>query len=135
MTELVTSIRTELAANLATVTGIGVFAFINPGAPPPCIWVYPDEVEFDESVGTDSRTFIVEARLGTVSEQSAQENADLYMGNGARSLKKAIEAATLTIGAGEWTANVTKCSGYRYDAAETLTVQWTVVISAPNTDS
>lgn len=135
MTELVTSIRTELVTNLAGVTGLEAFPYINPAAPLPCIWVYPDEVEFDESGGSDSRQFIVEARLGTVTERSAQELADLLMGNGAKSIKKALEVSTITIGGAEWPVNVTKCSGYRYDANETLTVQWTVELSTPNTDS
>jgi len=135
MTELVTSIRTELVTNLAGVTGLESFPYINPGAPLPCIWVYPDEVEFGESVGTDSRRFIVEARLGTVTEQSAQELADLLMGNGAKSVKKALEVASITIGAGEWPVWVEKCSGYRYDANEVLIIQWTVELSTPNTDT
>ncbi|MFA4974749.1 MAG: hypothetical protein WC683_19270 [bacterium] len=135
MTELVTDIRDGLAANLAALTGYGVFSYVNPGAPLPAIWVYPDEIEFNESVGTDTRQFIIEARLGSVSERSAQENADALMGNGTFSIRKALESDTLAIGDGEWQVNVTKCSGYRYDAQETLIVQWTVELSTPNLDT
>jgi len=134
---IVTDIRKGIATNLRTaITTAQVCDYLISAPTGPTLWVYPDDVDYTESEGTDYRRFIVEALAGTSIEEAAQVVLDDFMGNGATSVKKAIETDK-TLGGLAVVVFVRSCSGYRFVSragAELLAVQWTVDVHASNTD-
>jgi hypothetical protein len=134
MTDVIKSIRTGLIANLAGITGVQLLTYLITNPTYPAIWVYPDETDYYESEGTDARRFVVELMVGTIVDQRAQEIADGLMGNGAGTVKTALES-DVTLDGLSTDLVVRKCSGYRYvnrAGVDILAVQWTVDVSAPN---
>lgn len=130
-------IRAGLAANLATVTDTQVSAYRLGSPTPPCIEVFPDETEYDRTMGrgNDTRTFIVRAMVGAANDKGAQVNLDLMLDvDTARSVRKAIESDK-TLGGKVNDLRVIKSSGDRVYALPNqpaaLGCEWTVEIDAP----
>ncbi len=136
--DIIGSIRAAIAANIrAAITTEEVYDYLQGEPQAPYLWIYPDEVAFDESGGTDVRRFIVEAIADVPFEENAQRALDAYMGNGDTSVKKAIEADR-TLGGLLTDLQVVTCSGYRFftrAGVDYIGCQWTVEISVPNEDA
>lgn len=87
-------IRTGLAANLGTISGLRVSIDIPDSPNPPQAVIGIDTVNFDLAFGqglTEYR-FTVSLIAARVSERNAQRKLDAYTSNGAQSVKLAIES-------------------------------------------
>lgn len=76
---------------------------------PPCAIVgYPEEIEFDTTFrrGSDRAVFPVWMVCGNVHDRSARDVLSAYIGDGARSVKAALEP---NVGGAVQTARVTDC--------------------------
>lgn len=134
---IVSDIREALVANISgALPDLQVLKYLVGSPTPPYVWVYPDEITFSDSVGTDLRPFIVEAIVGTISSEAAQMMLDELMSYGENSLQAAIESDP-TLGGIGVAIDTQTCSGYRFfnrGGADYLGAQWKVFISAPNED-
>ena len=89
------SLRDGIAANLSTITGLRVSAFIPDNINPPIAIVTPQNIEYHRSFqnGLNTYSFIVSVFVGRVSERSAQNTLDAYCApTGSSSIKSAIES-------------------------------------------
>lgn len=71
---LISELRTGLAANLATITGLRTSATIPDNPNPPIAIILPQGVEYDNTFGRgmNTYTFAVTVIVGRVSERSGQ---------------------------------------------------------------
>jgi hypothetical protein len=109
-----TTIRTGLAANLATISGLRTAATVPDDPKPPVAVVVPNGISFDTAMwrGLDTYTFTVLVIVGRVDERSAQNNLDAYCApTGATSIKTAIERDKTLAGAAQ-TLRVTEMRNY-----------------------
>src|SRR3989304_8197476 len=91
----VAEIREGLRANLATITGCQVSAYMLSQPTTPCLYVVPGDIEFDQAMqrGMDRWTFRVVALAGLASDIGAQKKLDEFLApSGATSVKAAGEA-------------------------------------------
>ena len=91
----VAEIREGLRANLATITGCQVSAYMLSQPTTPCLYVVPGAMDFDQAMqrGMDRWTFRVVALAGLASDIGAQKKLDEFLArSGATSVKAAIEA-------------------------------------------
>jgi hypothetical protein len=98
----VSQIRDEIAARLATISGLRVSALIPEQITPPMAVVSIDRIDYDLALarGADEFTFIVTVVVARPSERSAQSALDGYCNStGATSVKAAIEADSSLDGA------------------------------------
>jgi len=92
---LISELRTGLAANLATITGLRTSATIPDNPNPPIAIILPQGVEYDNTFGRgmNTYTFAVTVIVGRVSERSGQNALDAYVSStGSASIKLAIES-------------------------------------------
>lgn len=92
---LISELRTGLAANLATITGLRTSATIPDNPNPPIAIILPQNVEYDNTFGRgmNTYTFAVTVIVGRVSERSGQNALDAYVSStGSASIKLAIES-------------------------------------------
>jgi hypothetical protein len=104
-------IRTGLAANLGTISGLRVSIDIPDMPNPPQAVIGIDTVNFDLAFGqglTEYR-FTVSLIAARVSERNAQRKLDAYTSNGAQSVKLAIESDK-TLGGNAFDVRVTEMS-------------------------
>lgn len=90
----ISEIRSGIATNLATITGLRTSAYVPDDPKPPIAVVMPSGVLFDTSFarGLDTMTFTVLVIVGRVSDRNAQNTLDAYCDPlSATSVKKAIE--------------------------------------------
>jgi hypothetical protein len=91
----VSELRTGLATNLATISGLRTSATIPDQVTPPIAVVMPNQITYDTAfarAGGDEYEFIVMVIVGRVDERTAQNRLDAYCsGSGASSVKLAIE--------------------------------------------
>jgi len=109
-----TTIRTGLATNLATISGLRTAATVPDDPKPPVAVVVPNGISFDTAMGRglDTYTFTVLVIVGRVDERSAQNNLDAYCApTGATSIKTAIERDKTLAGAAQ-TLRVTEMRNY-----------------------
>jgi hypothetical protein len=89
------ALRDGIAANLSTITGLRVSAFVPDNINPPLAIVTPQNIEYHRSFqnGLNTYSFIVSVFVGRVSERSAQNTLDAYCSpTGSSSIKSAIES-------------------------------------------
>lgn len=136
MSDLIANIRSGLAANLSTIPEVKALAYMKGAPPDRAVWVFPDEIEYDDSSDSDSLTFTVQATVGNIGDQAAQVRLDKMLDRtGAYSVKAAVESDR-TLGGAVDDLRVTHCTGYQViesravPNALTLSAQWTVEIEA-----
>jgi hypothetical protein len=91
----ISEIRSGIATNLATITGLRTSAYVPDDPKPPIAVVMPQGILFDTSFarGLDTMTFTVLVIVGRVSDRNAQNALDAYCDPlSATSVKKAIES-------------------------------------------
>ena len=91
----ISAIRTGIAANLATISGLRTAATMPDQPNPPIAIVMPQSVSFDTAYGRgmDTYEFVVLTIVGRVDERTAQNLLDGYCNpTGATSIKTAIES-------------------------------------------
>ena len=90
----VSGMRTRIATNLATITGLRTSDYVPDDPKPPVAVVMPPTIKFDLAFrrGLDEYEFIVTVIVGKQSERAAQKLLDsLCAPNGSGSVKTAIE--------------------------------------------
>lgn len=88
-------IRSGIATNLGTISGLRTAAFVPDEPKPPIAIVFPENITFDTAFGRglDTFTFTVQVIVSKVSDRNAQSNLDAYCNpSGASSVKAAIES-------------------------------------------
>ena len=90
----ITAIRTELASNIGSISGIRTYADIPDNPAMPAAVVTLASVSYDQSFqrGLVEYNFVVTVIFGRIATTSAQRNLDALISTGARSLKAAVEA-------------------------------------------
>jgi len=139
MTATLTTIRQGLAANLSTLTGIQVSAYMLSAPTPPTIHLYPAQITYDLAArrGLDQWDFTVQAFVGDTADQGAQVALDAFIApSGAQSVKAKLESDG-TLGGIAGDVSAITCSGYRIYTREggppVLGAEWTVrVLAAGN---
>jgi hypothetical protein len=92
---LISELRTGLANNLATISGLRTTPTIPDNPNPPIAVILPQGVEYDNTFGRgmNTYTFAVTVIVGRVSERSGQNALDAYVSStGSASIKLAIES-------------------------------------------
>ncbi len=86
--------RSGIATNIATISGIRTYAEIPDNPSLPAAVVGLTTVDYNRSFqrGLTEYTFTVTVILGRLAETRAQQNMDAYISNGERSIKTAIES-------------------------------------------
>ena len=111
----VSEIRSGIATNLATITGLRTSAFVPDNPTPPIAVVVPQRIEYDAAMGRgmDTYTFDVLVIAQRMSERNAQSLLDGYCNStGSTSVKTALEADT-TLGGKAFDLRVTEMSNYQ----------------------
>jgi hypothetical protein len=88
-------LRTGLATNLATVSGLRTAATIPDNPNPPIAIISPDSIGYDSTFGRGMQEyrFTVTVLVGLVSERSSQNKIDGYCSStGSSSIKLAVES-------------------------------------------
>jgi hypothetical protein len=87
-------IRTALATNLATISGLRTAAEIPDLPNPPIAIVSLESVTYDQAYakGMTNYTFTITVVVGRSAEREAQRKLDGYISPGANSVKNAIES-------------------------------------------
>jgi hypothetical protein len=90
----ITQIRTRLATNLATISGLRTAAEIPDLPNPPIAVVSLDSVTYDQAYakGMTTYSFTVTVIVGRTAEREAQRKLDGYISTGANSIKNAVES-------------------------------------------
>jgi hypothetical protein len=138
-----TTMRTGLAANLSTLTGIQVSPYMLANPTPPTIHLYPGgpagDIEYDLAMarGLDQWTFTVQAFVALAADIGSQVKLDQFIApSGAQSVKAALESDD-TLGGTVASVQVVSCSGYRIYVAEgrgpMIGAEWHVEILATGT--
>jgi hypothetical protein len=90
----ITQIRTALATNLGTISGLRTAAEIPDLPNPPIAVVSLDTVTYDQAYakGMTNYSFTITVIVGRSAEREAQRKLDGYISTGANSVKNAIES-------------------------------------------
>ena len=90
----ISDLRTALANNLKTITGLRVVETLPDLVNPPMAMIAIDKVAYNKQNNRSMAeyTFKVMVVLGRVSERTAQQNMDVLLAPGAGSIKYAIES-------------------------------------------
>ena len=90
----ITQIRTALATNLGTITGLRTAAEIPDLPNPPIAVVSLDTVTYDQAYakGMTNYSFTITVIVGRSAEREAQRKLDGYISTGANSIKNAVES-------------------------------------------
>jgi hypothetical protein len=90
----ITSMRTALATNLGTISGIRTYADIPDNPAMPCAVVQLQSVSYDQAFkkGLTEYSFVITAIFGRIATSTAQRNLDALISTGERSLKAAVES-------------------------------------------
>lgn len=138
MTTTIAQIRAGLAEALAAVQdGNGspeIYAYAKDGPTTPCVRVLrPEEITYDIAMqgGGDSYIFIIQALVGLIDDQSAQENLDAMLSrDGPQSIKTAVETDS-SLGGVIDDLRVTRSTGYEtysVGGADVLGAMFTVQV-------
>jgi hypothetical protein len=90
----VTDLRTGIATNLATITGLRTAATMPDNPSPPIAIVIPSTISFDDTFqrGMQTYSFNVLVIVGRADERTAQNNLDGFCAStGPKSIKLAVE--------------------------------------------
>ena len=110
----ITSLRTGLATNLATISGLRTTTETPDTISPPVAIINVANVNFDKTFarGLDEYNFVITCVVGRVGERTAQRLLDSYVSStGASSVKLAIESDK-TLGGNCDTLRVTDMRNY-----------------------
>lgn len=110
----ISTLRTRIATNLATITGLRTTSTMPDSPNPPVAIVIPRSVSYDEAFrkGMQTYGFNVMVIVGRVDERSAQNNLDSYCSStGSSSIKLAIESDK-TLGGNAFDVRVTEMTNY-----------------------
>jgi len=90
----ISNLRTALATNLQTISGLRVVETLPDVVNPPMAMIGLDKVSYNKQNNRSMAeyTFKVTVVMGRVSERTAQKNMDLYVAPGVGSIKYAIES-------------------------------------------
>ena len=144
MSTTIAQIRAGLVTNIKTDASIAaafqVSAYMLGDPTPPCIWIYPDAVDYHEAMqsGLNKQTFVVHAFVGAAADEGAQLVLDqLLAEKGAYSVRAAVES-DVTLGGIVDDVTVISCTGYQvyesphlgrsFTAAQMLGAQWMVEV-------
>jgi hypothetical protein len=110
----ISTLRTGIKNNLATITGLRTSSFQPDTISPPIAIVFPVSVNYDETFnrGMQTYTFAVQVIVGRVSERTGQNSLDAFCAStGASSIKLAIESDK-TLGGNAFDLRVTDMRNY-----------------------
>ena len=108
------TIRTAIAANLSTISGLRTSSYVPDVVNPPIAIVRPDNIAFDTAFarGLDALEFVVMTIVGRVDERTSQSRLDAYCDTtGTSSIKRAIESDR-TLGGAVSDLRVTEMRNY-----------------------
>lgn len=90
----ISNLRTALATNLQTISGLRVVETLPDVVNPPMAMIGLDKVAYNKQNNRSMAeyTFKVTVVMGRVSERTAQKNMDIYVAPGSGSIKYAIES-------------------------------------------
>ena len=90
----ISNLRTALAKNLATISGLRVVETLPDAVNPPMAMIGLDKIAYNRQNNRSMAeyTFKVTVVVGRVNERIAQNNLDLYVAPGIGSVKYAIES-------------------------------------------
>lgn len=131
----ISSIRSGLGANLASVSGLRVSTYIPDDISPPVAVISAPSITYDTAFrdGLHTFDFNVTVIVGRTSERNAQGRLDDYADpTGANSVKTALESDP-TLGGAAQTLRVTRTNGNQVvQVGETIyaAVEFTVVVYA-----
>lgn len=131
----VSELRTGIATNLATITGLRTSAFMPDNPNPPIAVVMPSSISYDDTFNRGMQTYVfnVLVIVGRVDERTAQSNLDAFVsGTGSSSVKRAIEVDK-TLGGKAFDTRVTEMRNYGQLSIQDilyLTGEFTVLVYA-----
>jgi hypothetical protein len=131
----VSELRTGIATNLATITGLRTSAFMPDNPNPPIAVVMPSSISYDDTFNRGMQTYVfnVLVIVGRVDERTAQSNLDAFVsGTGTSSVKRAIEVDK-TLGGKAFDTRVTEMRNYGQLSIQDilyLTGEFTVLVYA-----
>lgn len=111
---LISDLRTGLATNLATISGLRTAATMPDNPNPPIAIVIPSTISFDDTFqrGMQTYTFNVLVIVGRADERTAQNKLDAYCAStGASSIKLAVEKDK-TLGGKAFDVRLTEMRNY-----------------------
>jgi hypothetical protein len=130
----VSELRTGIANNLATISGLRTTATVPDQINPPIAVVMPSSITYDLSFarsGGDEYEFVVMVIVGRVDERSAQNRLDGYCSSsGPGSVKAAIES-NKTLGGKAFDCRVTNLRNYNQVTVGDVTylsAEWVVQV-------
>jgi len=129
------TLRSGLATNLATITNLRTSATVPDSPNAPIAIVFPDGITFDTTFarGMDEYRFTVLVLVGRADERSAQNNLDGYCDPaGTTSVKRALESDK-TLGGAAFDLRVTEMRNYGQTPVGEVTylsAEWSVVVYA-----
>lgn len=102
-------IRAGLGANLETIAGIRVYEEIPDSPAIPCAVIELQEVSYDVTFqrGLTNFTFLIHLVVVRTTERRAQRKLDLFIDDGAKSVKTAVESDS-TLGGAAFDCRVTE---------------------------
>jgi hypothetical protein len=122
----ITAIRTALANNIGTISGLRTAAEVPDLPNPPIAIVALNNVSYDRAYanGMTSYTFVVTVIVGRAAEREAQRRLDTYISTGSSSVKYAVESDK-TLG-----GNAYDCRVVSMDSVGSLTISDTTYLAA-----
>jgi hypothetical protein len=122
----ISQIRTALATNLATISGLRTAAEVPDLPNPPIAIVALNNVSYDRAFaqGMTSYTFVITVIVGRAAEREAQRKLDAYISPGANSVKNAVESDS-TLGGYAY-----DCRVVSMDSVGSLTISDTTYLAA-----
>jgi hypothetical protein len=122
----ISQIRTALATNLATISGLRTAAEIPDLPNPPIAIVALNNVSYDRAYanGMTMYTFVITVIVGRAAEREAQRKLDGYISTGASSVKSAVESDK-TLGGYAY-----DCRVVSMDSVGSLTISDTTYLAA-----
>jgi len=110
----ITNLRTAIATNLATISGLRTSAEMPDNPNPPIALVRPVTVEYNQAMakGLTKYNFNVLVIVGRADERTAQRSLDAFCSStGASSIKNAVESDK-TLGGNAFDTRVTEMRNY-----------------------
>ena len=110
----ITDLRTAIATNLATISGLRTSPTLPDNPNPPIALVTPISVSFDDSFkrGMQTYTFVISVIVGRADERTAQNKLDGFVSStGSSSVKLAVESDK-TLGGNAFDCRVTEMRNY-----------------------
>lgn len=129
------TLRTQLATNLATITGLRTNSTMPDNPNPPVAIVMPTSISYDDTFhrGMQTYQFIVLVIVGRADERTAQNSLDAFISStGSSSIKLAVESDK-TLGGYAFDTRVTEMRNYgQLSVGEViyLTAEFTVLCYA-----